>query len=85
MPNNKTTRRNFIKKTTLVTFSAALGTNMVYGDIFPKGLIPIALENLPEKHSGLTILNDRPINAETPPHLLAVSYTHLTLPTNRKV
>ena len=67
---NKTNRRNFIKKTTLATFSAALGTKIVYGNFLPKGLIPIGLENLPEKHSGLTILNDRPVNAETPPHLL---------------
>jgi DMSO/TMAO reductase YedYZ molybdopterin-dependent catalytic subunit len=42
----------------------------------PGGLIPAALANsdkpfkLPGKIDGLTILNDRPFNAETPPHLL---------------
>ena len=40
----------------------------------PQGLIPEALAakmtQIPGKHKGLTILNDRPLNAETPPHLL---------------
>ncbi len=30
---------------------------------------------LPGKHPGLTLLNDRPVNAETPPHLLAPEVT----------
>lgn len=54
----------------------ALGVPIVFAEKLPKGLLPIALENdlefgpLPEKHADLRILNDRPINAETPAHLL---------------
>ena len=57
-------RRRFLRDAALAAMSAAL---------LPKGLIPVALADdaviLPGK-SGLTILNDRPVNAETPAHLL---------------
>lgn len=54
---------------------------MVFGSYFPQGLLPVALEEykqnngLPEKSDELIILNDRPINAETPPHLLDYDLT----------
>ena len=69
MMNN---RRQFLKKSTLATMSMLLGHEMVFGEYFPEGLIPVALENnaLPGKHPGLTVLNDKPVNAEAPPHLL---------------
>ena len=69
-------RRNFIRKSTLASMSLALGTSIVFANNLPAGLVPVALEdhpafqNLPGKHSEMIILNDRPINAETPPHLL---------------
>jgi DMSO/TMAO reductase YedYZ molybdopterin-dependent catalytic subunit len=52
-----------------------LGASIPFADNFPGGLIPAALAQddepfeIPGK-DGLIILNDRPINAETPPHLL---------------
>ena len=55
--------------------SAAVGAEIVFWDKMPAGLIPAALAQsdtpfqLPGK-DGLTVLNDRPINAETPAHLL---------------
>lgn len=55
--------------------SAALGASIPFGDLLPKGMIPVALAQsdepflLPGK-PGLTILNQRPLNAETPAHLL---------------
>jgi DMSO/TMAO reductase YedYZ molybdopterin-dependent catalytic subunit len=54
--------------------SALLGAEIVFGKYLPAGVIPVALagegETLPGKHPGLVVLNDRPVNAETPPHLL---------------
>ncbi len=68
-------RREFIKKSTLAAFSAALGTEIVFGDHLPVDLLPIGLQNDElvrkfGKNPDLTVLNDRPWNVETPPHLL---------------
>ena len=55
--------------------SAALGASIPFAEFMPGGLIPAAFAQadgsfyIPGK-SGLTVLNDRPINAETPAHLL---------------
>ncbi|NNF33293.1 MAG: sulfite oxidase [Saprospiraceae bacterium] len=50
---------------------------MVYGKYLPAGMVPIALydADLPGKSSEMKVLNDRPINAETPAHLLDPSIT----------
>lgn len=65
------TRRGFLSRG--AAWSAVLGTNIVFGGFLPRGLIPVALANeglaIPGKE-GLRVLNDRPLNAETPPHLL---------------
>ena len=57
-------RRNFLQLAGLpVVFSASL----------PAGVRLLGLDApdpLPGKHPGLTVLNDRPVNAETPAHLL---------------
>ena len=72
MPN----RRGFLKKSALTAMSMMLGAEMVYASYFPEGLIPAAFAysdepfTLPGKDSNLIVLNDKPINAETPPHLL---------------
>lgn len=73
----KPNRRQFLHRSTLAAFSVALGGEIVFGKYLPPGMFPIALADskyrpptLPEKHPGLTILNDRPVNAETPPELL---------------
>lgn len=69
-------RRKFLKTTSLTTMGIALGAPIVFGHLMPEGLLPIALkdhisfEALPGKRPEMTILNERPINAETPPHLL---------------
>lgn len=70
------TRRGFLQKGALTAMTLALGSKLVFAEHFPAGLIPAGLAhselpfNLPGKNSGLIILNDKPINAETPPHLL---------------
>ena len=68
------TRRGFLSG--LSRMGALLGAEIVFGRFMPAGLIPAALAEsteafaLPGKHPGLSILNDRPINAEVPAHLL---------------
>ncbi|MEL6124217.1 MAG: sulfite oxidase [Bacteroidota bacterium] len=70
-------RRHFIKSGCSSLISAAIGAEVVFSDRLPVNYRPIGLDTnwsqdpLPGKHSGLTLLNDRPINAETPAHLLA--------------
>ncbi|MEM9930253.1 MAG: sulfite oxidase [Bacteroidota bacterium] len=70
------TRRGFLQKSALTAMAAALGSQLVFAEHFPTGLIPAGLADtelpfaLPGKNPGLVVLNDRPVNAETPPHLL---------------
>ena len=69
------TRRGFLTKGSLVAMSAAVGASIPFAHLMPQGLIPAALAQtdapfvIPGK-DGLVILNDRPVNAETPAHLL---------------
>ncbi|WP_372614027.1 molybdopterin-dependent oxidoreductase [Halomonas sp.] len=55
--------------------AVAVGGSIPFADRMPGGLIPAALAQSDEPFTlkgkeGLAVLNDRPINAETPPHLL---------------
>ena len=77
-------RRGFLRGSGLATLSAALGMTIPFARFMPGGLIPAAFaaDNSPdviEGKDGLRILNDRPLNAETPAHLLGDSIT----PNNR--
>jgi DMSO/TMAO reductase YedYZ molybdopterin-dependent catalytic subunit len=68
-------RRGFLKGAGLTTMSAVLGASIPFQRNMPTGLIPAALaEGLKdfaiESKDGLTVLIDRPVNAETPAHLL---------------
>ena len=74
------TRRGFIRKGGLLAMGAALGSAIPYARFMPAGLVPAAFaqENAPEEipgKEGLIVLNDRPLNAETPAHLLDDSVT----------
>lgn len=69
------TRRGFFRRMGLSAMTAAVGSEIVFWDRMPAGLIPAALAQSPtpfqiEGKEGLIVLNDRPLNAETPPHLL---------------
>jgi len=71
----KKNRRKFIKQSVLASFAATLGINIVYGNNIPVGLELLGLhgsdeKQFPGKSNLLTVLNDRPINIETPAHLL---------------
>lgn len=67
-------RRGFL--TGLSTMGALLGAEIVFGRYMPAGMIPAAFAETLEdfkiagKHPGLVVLNDRPVNAEVPAHLL---------------
>lgn len=68
-------RRNFIKKSTLATFSAMLGAEIVFGSTLSDGIVPISLQEGDfytqfSKDRGMVILNDRPWNAEAQAHIL---------------
>ena len=68
-------RRGFLRGSGLAAMSAAVGASIPFANQMPAGMIPAALAQsdepfeLPGK-SGLIVPNDRPINAETPAHLL---------------
>jgi len=69
------TRRGFLKKSSLLAMAAAVGASIPFADKMPGGLIPAALAQSDEPFTiegkeGLVLFNDRPINAETPAHLL---------------
>ena len=68
-------RRGFLKGAGLAAMGAVVGGTIPFHRNMPSGLIPAALaEDLKDfkltGKDGLTVLNDRPINAETPAHLL---------------
>lgn len=65
-------RRRILSGLGLATMASLLGVQAIpYHRNMPPGLIPVALadEGVAGKE-GLVMLNDRPLNAETPPHLL---------------
>ena len=76
-----TDRRSFLKQSSLVTLFAMVGTSIPFYRNLPYGFIPaaIAQESVLIGKDGLTLLEERPINAETPPELLDDAIT----PTNR--
>jgi len=73
---NKLTRRGFLIKGSFGAICTVFGINIVFANKMPYGLLPVAFTEYDEslkilgKHSDLTILNDKPWNVETPPHLL---------------
>ncbi len=65
-------RRGFLRGAGLGTMGAMIGAAIPFHRTMPSGFVPLALaqEDVLIGKDGLTLLNDRPINAETPPHLL---------------
>ena len=69
------TRRGFLTRGGLIAMSAAVGASIPFAEFMPGGLIPAALAQTDEAFEiagkeDLVVLNDRPVNAETPAHLL---------------
>ena len=73
--SERTDRRGFLKGTGLAAMGAFLRAGIPMARFMPAGLVPVPLASsaqtlaLPGKN-GLIVLNDRPVNAETPAHLL---------------
>lgn len=68
-------RRAFLRTTGLSTLGAMVGMTIPFEARMPAGLLPVAAaqameEDLMATKDGLVLLNDRPLNAETPAHLL---------------
>lgn len=74
MAYNFFSRRNFLKYSSKNLFKAGILSYF----LIPLGITPLYANTLKNKDK-LTLLNDRPINAETPPHLLDDAIT----PTSR--
>jgi DMSO/TMAO reductase YedYZ molybdopterin-dependent catalytic subunit len=73
-------RRGFLKRSGLSAMTAAIGTSIPFAYLMPGGFIPAAFASESERFvidgkDGLRVLNNRPINAETPPYLLDDSIT----------
>ena len=66
-------RRGFLNGAGLAAMGALIGAAIPFHRNMPSGFIPEAIAANPmaiEGKDGLSILNDRPVNAETPAHLL---------------
>ena len=66
-------RRGFLKGAGLATMGALIGAAIPFHRNMPSGFIPEAMAATGMKikgKKGVTILNDRPVNVETPPHNL---------------
>ena len=65
-------RRGFLKNAGLATMAALVGATIPFHRNMPAHFIPVALADAAviEGKDGLVVLNDRPLNAETPAHLL---------------
>ncbi|WP_411817290.1 sulfite oxidase [Hyphococcus sp. DH-69] len=76
-------RRDIMTGTGAAAFSAAFGLPIPFGRHLPDGLKPIlspeavaqALDGSIDGKPGLSVLSDRPLNAETPPQLLDEAVT----------
>lgn len=73
---NKNSRRAFLRNSGLTSLGLVMGAEVIFASHFPEQLeyiglsIPEELVSLRGKDGRMIVLNDRPINAETPPHLL---------------
>ncbi|MBK7429172.1 MAG: sulfite oxidase [Saprospiraceae bacterium] len=68
-------RRSFLSKSTLAAIATILGTRIVFGHNAPENWRPVGwddlgIDPLKDKHPDMKLLNDKPLNVETPAHLL---------------
>ena len=65
-------RRGFLKNAGLATMGALVGATIPFHRTMPAHFVPVALADAAviEGKDGLVVLNDRPLSAETPAHLL---------------
>jgi len=74
-------RRRLLTGAGVAALSVAVGATIPFASNLPEGFVPAAFaaEGDVDGKDGLTVLNDRPMNAETPAHLLDDAIT----PTSR--
>ncbi|MBD8490296.1 sulfite oxidase [Echinicola sp. CAU 1574] len=70
-----TGRRRFLRNISLSTLSAIIGADIVFGSSMPKDYVPVVFQDddpykLFKKHKDLIILNNKPWNLESQPHIL---------------
>lgn len=65
-------RRGFLRGAGLASMGAMLGAAIPFHRSMPSGFVPVALADATnvEGKDGLSLVNDKPLNAETPAHLL---------------
>ncbi|QDH77704.1 sulfite oxidase [Echinicola soli] len=68
-------RRKFLRNSTLATVAAAVGAKVVFASSMPEGYVPVVLQDddpytLFKKDKELIVLNNKPWNIESQPHLL---------------
>ncbi|CCH00639.1 oxidoreductase molybdopterin binding protein [Fibrella aestuarina BUZ 2] len=67
-------RRGFLTQSALATLGTLLGTRIVHADTLPAHYLPLVFSTEPnpllDKHKSMLVLNDKPWNIESPPHLL---------------
>ncbi|AGA76508.1 sulfite oxidase [Echinicola vietnamensis] len=68
-------RRKFLRNSALATIATAVGAKVVFASSMPEGYIPVVLQDddpykLFNKDKGLIVLNNKPWNIESQPHLL---------------
>ncbi len=68
-------RRNFVKKATLGSFAAIIGSEIVFGSNILEGYMPLAMQDpdpfkMFKKNPEMVVLNDKPWNIEAQAHLL---------------
>ena len=74
-------RRGFLRGAGLAAMTAIVGAAIPFHRNMPAGFVPVAMaasEGEIAGKDGLTVLNDRPVNAETPAHLLDDDVTPTT-------
>src|SRR5690625_1233668 len=72
--NTSLGRRAFLRNTGLTTLGAMVGMSIPFEGNIPSGVLPVMAQDtgeelMPDK-PDLIMLNDRPLNVETPAHLL---------------
>ncbi|MBL4704348.1 MAG: sulfite oxidase [Flavobacteriales bacterium] len=69
-------RKGFIKAAGIAAIGSVIGAKIVFAENLPEGIEPLGLEDstpnpgISNKSDELIVLNSKPWNAETPPHLL---------------
>lgn len=68
-------RRKFLRKSSLTALASAIGLDIVFANNLPKDYTPILLQDsdpfsVLQKSKEMIVLNNKPWNLETPPHLL---------------